>query len=56
MHVLKVGCRWADCPKAYGPKEAHPARQERRQEPQRQPIDLVDNDGLSLSGLDVLPK
>jgi transposase len=19
MHVLKVGCRWADCPKAYGP-------------------------------------
>jgi transposase len=19
MHVLKVGCRWVDCPKAYGP-------------------------------------
>ena len=19
MHVLKVGCRWQDCPKVYGP-------------------------------------
>jgi transposase len=19
MHVLKIGCRWVDCPKAYGP-------------------------------------
>ncbi len=21
MQVLKIGCRWADCPKAYGPRK-----------------------------------
>jgi transposase len=21
IHVLRVGCRWADCPKEYGPKK-----------------------------------
>jgi transposase len=23
MHVLKVGCRWVDCPKAYGPHKTN---------------------------------